>query len=153
MGRSPSKEFHQMFRRFIVQKLILNWNEPEGIILESWRSFLPYNTFHYSSRHQIACFKVITKSYNVATRTAEPRQFRNRRVAKLATLYWWRRDVRKGVCVCVCVCEVLPWPWSMQFGDGYYNKTSSLELFNGAVSSAESAVLNEMERQSRTISM
>jgi ribosomal protein L23 len=28
----------------------------------------------YSSRHQIACFKVKSKSCNVATRTAEPRR-------------------------------------------------------------------------------
>jgi hypothetical protein len=27
---------------------------------------------HY--RHQIACFKITAKSYNVATRTAEPRR-------------------------------------------------------------------------------
>jgi hypothetical protein len=28
----------------------------------------------YRSRHQLACFKVTVKSYNVATRTAEPRR-------------------------------------------------------------------------------
>jgi hypothetical protein len=42
-------------------------------------------------RQQITCFKVTAKSYNVATRTAEPRRektARNSYAAKLATLYW-----------------------------------------------------------------
>jgi hypothetical protein len=32
------------------------------------------NKISYTSRHQMACFKVTTESYNVATRTAEPRR-------------------------------------------------------------------------------
>jgi hypothetical protein len=47
-------------------------------------------SLHYSSHHQIACFKVTEKSFNVATRTAEPRRVmtvQNSSIAKLAPLY------------------------------------------------------------------
>jgi hypothetical protein len=54
----------------------------------------------YSSRNQIACFKVRAKSYNVATRTAEPgrvKTFQNsqRSKASNAVLLSWSRAVRK----------------------------------------------------------
>jgi hypothetical protein len=75
---------------------------------------------YYSSRRKITCFKVTTKSYNVATRTAEPRRVKTQHsTAKLATLYCWLNS---------CVVgwgrggEVVLWPWNMQFGDGYYTK-------------------------------
>jgi hypothetical protein len=36
---------------------------------------------NYSTRHQIAYFKVTAKSYNVATRTAEPRRLKTAQLA------------------------------------------------------------------------
>jgi hypothetical protein len=50
---------------------------------------------HYSSRHQIACFKVTTKSYNVATRTAEPRRMKAAQNSHRsnAVLLTWSRAV------------------------------------------------------------
>jgi hypothetical protein len=80
------------------------------------RQFCHYVTL-YSSSHQIACFKVTAKSYNVATRTAEPRRVKisqNPQRSK-AVLVTWSHAERGGG------SEVLPRPWSMQFGDGYYS--------------------------------
>jgi hypothetical protein len=47
----------------------------------------------------------------------EWRQLKTRSVAKLATLNWWLKTVRKGG---GGVCKVFPWPRSTQFGDGCY---------------------------------
>jgi hypothetical protein len=72
----------------------------------------------YSSRHQNPCFKVTAKSYNVATRTSEPRRVKTsqnsqRSKASNAVLVTWSRATRGR--------EVLPWPWSIKFGDDYHS--------------------------------
>jgi hypothetical protein len=55
----------------------------------------------YNNRHQIACFKVTSKSYTVATRTAEPRRVKTAQnsqhsKASNAVLVTWSRVVRGG---------------------------------------------------------
>jgi hypothetical protein len=48
-------------------------NHPAFSLVSSVPSCLRYTLFKcYSNRHRIACFKARAKSYNVATRTAEP---------------------------------------------------------------------------------
>jgi hypothetical protein len=61
----------------------------------------------YSSRQQTACFKVTAKSYNVATRTAEPRRVKTTQNAQRsktsnAVLVTQSSEVSGG--------EALPWP-------------------------------------------
>jgi hypothetical protein len=63
----------------------------------------------YNCRHQIACFRVTAKSYNVSTRTVEPRRVKTtlnsqRSKARNAVLLTWSRAERGGG------EKVLPWP-------------------------------------------
>jgi hypothetical protein len=76
--------------------------EGDGLRYERKNSTLNFSRIlYYISCHQIACFKVTSKSYNVATRTAEPRlvktaQNLQRSKTRNVVLLTYSRAVRGG---------------------------------------------------------
>jgi hypothetical protein len=79
--RNRTPEWHQTAafgRGLRLQRLALPCSNSRLDCSKDWDgelfSFNELVLLYYSTRHQIACFKVTVKSYNVATRTAEPRR-------------------------------------------------------------------------------
>jgi hypothetical protein len=60
---------------------------------------------YYSNRHQIACFKVTAKSYNVATRTAESRRVKTSQRSKASNAALVTRGLEACNLVTVTTCD------------------------------------------------